>query len=101
MLQYSLVIFATLGLAMTLIALLGLVLVAGLRWALVEGRWSRTRADALVANLRIGARAGPLARPAADPRAVAGRPQLPLLSAAILGPGGQGTRVSPSTHHPP
>jgi hypothetical protein len=54
MLQYSLVIFATLGLAMTLIAMLGLVLVAGLRWALVEGRWSRTRADALVVNLRSG-----------------------------------------------
>jgi hypothetical protein len=52
MLQYSLVIFATLGLAMTLIAMLGLVLVAGLRWALVDGRWSRTRADALVVNLR-------------------------------------------------
>jgi hypothetical protein len=53
MIQYSLIIFATLGLAMTLIALFGLFLVAGLRWALVDGRWSRTRADALAGSLRL------------------------------------------------
>jgi hypothetical protein len=52
--QYSLIIFATLGLAMTLIALLGVVTVVGLRWALVEGRFSRVRADTLAGTLRAG-----------------------------------------------
>jgi hypothetical protein len=54
MLQYSIVILATLGLAVTCIAVLGLVLVAGLRWALVEGRFGRTGLDALAGNLRAG-----------------------------------------------
>ncbi len=53
MTQYWLIIFATLGLAMTLIALAGLCFVAGLRWAMVEGRWSRTRVEALSASARL------------------------------------------------
>jgi hypothetical protein len=52
MMQLGLVVFATLGLSMTLIAGLGFVLVAGLRWARIDSRWDRTRADAFVGNFR-------------------------------------------------
>jgi hypothetical protein len=51
---YWLAIAATIGIAMTLIALTGLCLVAGLRWALVDGRWSRARADLVMGGLGLG-----------------------------------------------
>jgi hypothetical protein len=52
MMQVGLVVIATLGLSMTLIAVLGFVLVAGLRWARIDTRWDRTRFEAFAGNVR-------------------------------------------------
>jgi hypothetical protein len=52
MMQFGLIVFATLGLSMTLIAGLGFFLVAGLRWARIDSRWDRTRVEAFAGNFR-------------------------------------------------